>query len=69
LEKFKIPRDVVDIYCELVVIDEWLMSTNVMGEFDVFYMNPQRCGYGTQCLSMKNVIKDGLNPGNSLMDG
>jgi hypothetical protein len=24
------------------------MSVDVMGAFDEVYMNPQRCGYGTQ---------------------
>jgi hypothetical protein len=45
LEKYGIPIYVVDIDGELVFIDEWLISVDVMGTFDVVSMNPQRCGY------------------------
>jgi hypothetical protein len=48
---------------------EWLMSADVMGAFDEVYMNPQRCGYGTQSWLRNMDMKDNVNAGKTLIDG
>jgi hypothetical protein len=45
------------------------MSEDVLGAFDEVYITPQRCGYGTQCLSMNKYMKYSINEGITFIDG
>jgi hypothetical protein len=45
------------------------MSSDVMGAFDEFYMNPQKCGYETQSWLKNMDMKDSVNAGKIPIDG